>query len=725
VFVRATVTHGLVTSIDTQGALALPGVLAVFTYNDVPKVLFPTAGHPYNLVESRRDVADMRLLTEHVRYHGDPVAVVVAKDHLTAAKGARLVKVEYEKLPVLIDRTEALNPKAPQLHPHAPQNIVKHTKNECGGDVNNLLQAADLVVEGFYKTPMVQHCHLETVVSYAYMDASDHIVIVSSTQIPQIVRRIVGQALSLPLSQVRVIKPYVGGGFGNKQDVLLEPMVAFLTMKMGGAPVQIALSREECFTATRTRHPFEGKVKLALSQDGTFKAFDLEVWSKTGAYASHGHSVAAAAGSKSPYLYPRAAMRYEATTYYANVPTSGAMRGYGQPQLTFIIDSVVEEAAHALNIDPLELRLKNVARSGDKSPFNGHTIKAAGIYEALKKGAELFSWAAKRKAYENQSGPIRRGVGVACCSYGSNTYPSSVELAGARFILNQDGRVTLTLGATEIGQGADTALAQIAAECLNMPLSSFHVVTTQDTDHTPFDTGAYASRQIYTSSCAISAGAKLFKDKILATASLFSGIPSEAMKIEGINIVAIGDGQIIYTLADLALAAYYNIDYGTPIVAESSYKTRLNPPVYAASFVEVEVDIPLCRITVKEAWNVHDSGSIVNPKLAMGQVHGGMAMGLGWALYEEMILDSDGRVLNGNFLDYKIPTIMDLPNLNGAFVEIPDPDNPLGVRALAEPPLVTLAPALRHAVWQATGVKIDEIPITPKTFFNHFKKLTA
>ncbi|UQZ89698.1 xanthine dehydrogenase molybdenum-binding subunit XdhA [Deltaproteobacteria bacterium Smac51] len=722
VLVRSHIAHGLVKSIDTKAALALPGVEAVFTFEDVPDTLYPTAGHPYNLVIEKRDVSDRRLLTSHVRHYGDDVAVVVARDPLTAAKGAQLVKVEYEELPVLIGYKEALAPGATVLHEFMDNNVLRHSVIEHGGRVDELMKEAELVLEGVYHTPIVQHCHMETAVSYAYMDDDDHIVIVSSTQIPQIVRRVVGQALDIPWSRVRVIKPYLGGGFGNKQDVLVEPIAAFCSWKMGGVPVQVALSREECFTSTRTRHRFDGQIKMGLKKDGTFTAFDVKVWSQTGAYASHGHSIAGAAGSKSPYLYPRAAMRYDATTYYANVPSAGAMRGYGQPQVTFIMDCLVEEAAHALKMDPLELRLKNVARVGDVCQFNHHTIHAAGIYEALTRGGELIDWRKKREAYKNQTGPVRRGLGVACCSYGSNTYPAAVELAGARLILNQDGRVTLAMGATEIGQGADTALTQIASEALGIPMDQFNTVTIQDTDHTPFDTGAYASRQTYTSSTAIADAARQFKDKILDLAALISGVPRSALSINGGNIVGSDGEHLVMTLGELAMQSYYNIDFGNPIVSEATHKTRQNPPVYCCTFVDVEVDVPLCRVTVKEAWNVHDSGRIVNPKLASGQVHGGMGMGLGMALYEEMLIDEKGKVLNDNLLDYKMPTIMDLPDLDCAFVEVPDPTNPYGIRALGEPPLVSPAPAVRNAVWHATGVKVDEIPITPKVLFRYLEK---
>lgn len=722
VMVRSSIAHGKVLSIDTEEALCLSGVEAIFTAKDVPEYCFPTAGHPYNVIPEKNDVADRRLLTDYVRHYGDDVAVVVARDVLTATKAAHLVKVEYEEFTPLLTREEALAPDARQIHKGAPRNTINHTVFSGKDSIDDAMNNADHILSGHYTTPIIQHCHMETVVSYAYMDAEDHIVIVSSTQIPQIVRRIVGTALGMPWSKIRVIKPYIGGGFGNKQDVLIEPIVAFLTAKLGGTPVQMSLTREECFTSTRTRHPFEGEVRLGVKNDGTITGYDIKVFSKTGAYASHGHSIASAGGSKSAYLYPRASYRYEATTYYANLPSAGAMRGYGQPQVTFFVDCLVEEAANKIGMDPLEFRLKNVARIGDINPLSGKPILTAGIYESLQRGAEMIGWKEKRKAYIQQTGDIRHGIGVSCCSYGSNTYPVAVEVAGARLQLNQDGRVTLAAGATEIGQGADTALAQIAGECLGIPIESIHVVTNQDTDTTPFDTGAYASRQTYTSSSAIAKVCREFRDKIFSLASLLSGFPPDAMSIKGDKILGSDGKHVVMTLSELAIQSYYHIDLGNPIVAESTYKTRMNPPVFCCTFADIEVDIPLCRVTVKKIINVHDSGRIINPKLATGQVHGGMGMGIGWALYEEMLYDDKGKILNDNLLDYKMPTIMDISDLDCAFVEVLDPANPFGLRAIGEPPLVTPAPAIRNAVWHATGVKVDEIPITPKTLFRYLEK---
>ena len=720
-YVRSPIAHGKVKRIDVSKAAAFPGVDAVFTFADVPRFLFPTAGHAYSLDPNKRDVADRYLLTDHVRHHGDGVAIVVARDQLTAERAVELVDVEYEDLPVMTTADQALADGAYPLHPGG--NVLKQTA-VLSGDIEQAFAASDLVLEGDYHTPIHQHCHMETVISYAYMEKDDHIIIVSSTQIPHIVRRVVGISLGIPWSNVRVVKPYLGGGFGRKQDVLEEPMCAFLTMKLGGIPVKIELTREECFTASRTRHSFDIKGKMGVSRDGTIKAYELDVKSNTGGYASHGHSIAAAAANKIPYLYPRLVFGYKALTFYSNLPNAGAMRGYGAPQATFALESLVEEAAYKLGMDPVDFRLKNVARLGDCNPVNKKEIKSCGITECLTRGRETFGWDKRRAACLEQSGPIRRGVGVACFSYGSNTYPAGVEVSGARLVMNQDATVNLQVSATEIGQGADTVFAQMAADVLCIPDSWVRTISTQDTDVSPFDPGAFASRQSYVVGPAILEAATLLKEKIIAHAALMSGQPALNLSIRDGKVVFISrPDYVLYEMPEVVMNAYYNQDQGQPFFAESSYKTRTNPPSFGCTFVEVEVDMPLCKVTIKNILNVHDSGRILNPDLAVGQVHGGMGMAIGGALFEEMLIDAkSGLVLNDNLLDYKFPTILDLPDLHCAFVDTHEPQSAFGNKSLGEPPIISPGPALRNAIWMATGVKIDELPITPKRLYEHLAR---
>ena len=722
-YLRSTIAHGRVKKIDTRKARSLAGVEAVFTYEDVPQNKFATAGHPYSLDAAHKDVADRLLLTQQVRYWGDEIAVVVAENNLVLQEALKLIELEYEPYAPLVTMEAALAEGAREIHA-GTKNVIGESRYAVGGKIEEALADADVVLEGRYQTQICQHCHIENHIAYAYMDDLEHIVVVSSTQIPHIARRIVGEALGLPWGRIRVIKPYIGGGFGAKQDVILEPMVAFLTMKLGGRPVKIDLSREECMMATRTRHPFEIKMRAGANQDGNLVALDMDVLSNTGAYASHGHSVAGAAGAKSRLLYPRAAMRYHARTVYTNTPTAGAMRAYGAPQLLFALDCIIEETARKIGMDPVEFRIKNVARQGDAEPLSGERFKSCGLVECLQRGKQLIRWDEKRAAWpKRQTGPTRRGLGVACFSYASGTYPVCMEIAGARIILNQDASLHIQVGATEIGQGLDTIVAQMAAETIGIPFEHVHVVSTQDTDVAPFDTGAYASRQAYVTSNAVFRAARELKAKILEHAGRVTGILGGELDIADGMIVHRGDrSREVVSLRDVALDAYYDKERGGQLTAEVSHKTRTNAPTFGCTFVEVAVDVPLCKVEIKEIYNVHDSGVILHPAMARGQVQGGAAMGIAAGLYEELLIDPEtGRIYNNNFLDYKIPTVVDVPDIGCEFIETYEPTSGYGNKALGEPPIISPPPAIRNAIWDATGIQINKLPMTPHALFRHFK----
>ncbi len=722
-YFRSNIAHGRVVRIDPSRAKGLPGVDGVFTFEDVPKNRFATAGHPYSLDPNHNDVPDRLLLTDYVRYEGDEIAVVVAADELVAQKALALIEVEYETYKPLVRPEDVMAADAHELHQRT-RNIVKEHAFTAGGDPEQARQESDHLLKGTFNTQVLQHCHLENHSAYAYMDDLDKIVIVSSTQIPHIARRIVGEALSLPLGRIRVIKPHIGGGFGNKQDVILEPMVAFLTWKLGGVPVRLKLDREECMVGTRVRHPFRVRVEMGVQKDGTVNLIDFDALSCTGAYASHGHSIAAAGAAKSHYMYPRAVYNCHARTIYGNFPVGGAMRGYGSPQMTFAIECIMEDAARALGMDSVEIRLKNAALPGDKSQITKKPLLTCGLVACLEKGRELIQWEQKRAEWpRSQDGPIRRGLGVASFSYGSGTYPVCVEAASARTILNQDGSVHLQVGATEIGQGSDTALAQMAAETLGLPLDRVHVVSCQDTDVAPFDTGAYASRQTYVSGQAVIRTARQLRDKILDYVGAISDLEARDLDIKNGHIVIRQTPEtMVMSLKDVAIDAYYQKDRGGQITAEMSYKTRSNAHVFGCTFVDLEVDIPLCRVKINEIYNVHDCGVVINPLNAEGQVLGGMAMSIGAALYEKLMIDPDsGRIYNNNLLDYKVPTIMDIPDLGTAFVETKEPTHPFGSKALGEPPVLSPAPAIRNAVLDATGVAVNELPLNPKTLYTYFK----
>jgi len=722
VYVRSTIAHGRVVRISTEAARAMPGVRGVFTYEDVPQIKFATAGHPYAMDRAARDVEDRLLLTRDIRLEGDEIAVVVADSELVARRAARLVEVEYETYPTLVTPEAVLAEEALRLHPDG--NIVGEHCYEVGGEVQLAEQEAALVLDGSYSTAMVQHCHLENHIAYAYMEDGGNIIVVSSTQIPHIARRIISEALDFPLGSIKVVKPYIGGGFGAKQDVVVEPMVAFLTRKLNGAPVQINLTREETMSCTRTRHPFHGKIRGGIDSQGILKFLDLDVVSVTGAYASHGHAIAFAGGAKTCAMYPRSVIRYHARTIYANTPTAGAMRAYGTPQVVFIVECLMEELARKANLDPLEFRLRNVGLPGDINPLNQQVIIDHGLKACLEKGREVFDWDRKKEEYaDRKSGTVRSGIGVACFSYASGTYPGNVEIAGCRLILNQDGSVHAHVGATEIGQGSDTAFAQMTAETTGIRYDDIKVISTQDTDYTPFDTGAYASRQTYVNGQAVYKASLEFREKILTYAEEICGRAKEALTIAGDRVVYAAHPQTtVITLRELALDSYYHKNRGGQIISEVSFKARTNAPVFGCTFVALDVDIELCKVTIRQIVNVHDSGKIINPLMAAGQVHGGMSMGIGAALFEELLVDEEtGHVYNNNLLDYKLPTITDMPDLECAFVETLEPTASYGQKALGEPPAISPAPAIRNAILDATGVAPSQLPMSPKSLFKLFK----
>lgn len=720
--VRAPVANGLVRGFDLSEAQAVPGVVRIFTCFDVPDIQFPTAGHPWSTEKAHQDICDRKLLNTRIRVWGDEIAVVVARDRVSAARAARLVHAEIKAFPPLSTPAEAMAPGATPLHSEHPDNVLSHSQFHLGEGTFAQAAAAPgaVVVSGHYSVPAVQHCHMEPVHSAAYMEGQK-ITVITSTQIPHIVRRVCGQALGIPWSRVRVVKPYIGGGFGNKQDVLVEPLAAWLTTQLGGHAVEIELSREEVLGCTRTRHAFDWDAQAAASPDGTLLARTYRAWSNQGGYASHGHAIAANAANIFKQCYrDRVSLDSESYTVYTNRPTAGAMRGYGIPQGCFITEALTDDLADALGMDPLEFRLKNCVQAGYVDPHNGITMHSYGLAQALEKGRQAIGWDEKRRRYQNQTGPRRRGVGMALFTYKSNVYPISLETASCRMALHEDGRVTVQMGATEIGQGADTAFTQIAAESIGLPVSAIDIQSTQDTDVTPFDTGAYASRQTYVSGTACKMTGESLRGKILDYAARMLGRSPQGLTITDGNILDEA-GQAVLTVADVGMESCYSLTDSRHLTAEETYHCEQNTFSTGACFAEIEVDIPLGQIHVLRLINVHDSGRLINPKLAEAQVHGGMSMGLGYALSEELLFDDACKPLNANLLDYKIPTAMDTPKLEALFVEVDDPTGPYGNKALGEPPAIPVAPAIRNALLHATGVSVHSLPLTPQKLIEHFR----
>ncbi|HQD76831.1 MAG TPA: xanthine dehydrogenase molybdenum-binding subunit XdhA [Bacillota bacterium] len=733
---RSTIANGWVKRIDTSKAVALPGVEAVVTYEDVPKHTFPTAGHPYSKDPEHQDVADRNLLTRRVRFYGDEIAAVVAVDEFTAEQALKLIEVEYEEYEPILTAEDALKEGAVEIH-QGTKNIIDHTGYELG-DVAAAFAGADYIFEDEFKTSTVQHCQLENHICYAYVESDGRIVIITSTQIPHIVKRIAGQALGVPWGKIRVIKPCVGGGFGSRQDVVQEPLTAFLSLAVHGRPVKLEYSREECMIASRVRHAINFKIKTGVKKDGTIVARELQAISLNGGYASHGHAVVSNAGSKFNYLYPYNATKFDATTVYTTAPVAGAMRGYGIPQVIFALESHMDDIARSLGLDPIEFRLKNLVQQGYVDPLTGIRVDSCGIRECIARGKELIGWDEEKaqgkgdtataerelpQLKKEQTGTRRRGLGMACFSYTSGIHPEGLEIAGARIVLNQDGSVQLQIGATEIGQGSDTVLAQMTAETIGIPVEIVHVLSTQDTDLTPFDTGAYASRQTYISGMAVVKAAEEIKAKVLNYASGMTGIPAGSMDIVNAWLVYKHNGERIISLADVALDSYYNRVSASPITADVSNNARINALSFGCTFAEVEVDLATCKVEVLKIYSVHDAGKIINPQLAEAQVHGGVSMGLGYALSEQLLFDpKTGKPLNNNLLDYKLPTIMDIPEIGASFVETYEPSGPYGSKSLGETPTIPTSPAIRNAILDATGIKFNELPINPHLMFKKFKE---
>ena len=722
--VHSTIAHGKVLSVDTSEAEKIEGVVKIVTCFDLGQYrnYFPTAGHPWSTDVSHQDVADRLLLTDEVKFYGDDVAAVIAENEVAANQALRAIKVEYEEYPVVTDVLEAMKDGAPQIHKDYPNNILKHTSLSRGNYAEAIKEEGLTVVDRWYNTEPVQHCHIENFICYAYAEGK-RITIVASTQIPHIARRVVGQALGIPWGDVRVIKPYIGGGFGNKQDILYEPLCAFLSLQVGGHLVKLDCSREETFFANRTRHGIKFHIISHVRKDGTYAARKIEAFSNQGAYASHGHSIAAKGLGAFPQLYPCDNVEGDAYTVFTNRPVAGAMRGYGIPQAMFAVESHTEDVAKIMGIPPIDFRLKNLMPQGYKDAFSKNENYYDTFRQCIEKGKAYMDYDNRVKELSKQTGRVRTGIGMAAFWYNTAVWPISLESSSSRMVLNQDGSVTLQLGETEIGQGADTAFSQMAAEVLGISTDEVHVVSNQDTDITPFGTGSYASRQTYVGGFSISKTAGLLKQKILDYAYILTNMPPAITDIKNSMIIRTTDNRELISLKDLATEALYSLSDSRHITAESTAQIKSNAYSFGCCFAEVEVDIDMCKAKLTKIINVHDCGKLINPALAKAQVEGGMSMGIGYALSEVQLVDKKtGKVLNDNLLDYKLSTCMDHPHLETAFIENPEPTSPFGTKSLGEPPVCPVAPAIRNAIMNATGVGVNELPLRPEKLYEYFDK---
>ena len=708
------VAHAKVLKVDTSKALKLPGVVAVFTHDDVPKNKFTWTGHPY----PDDTPLDSLILNEIVRFIGDPVAAVVAISEDVAKEALALIEVEYEELEHVLTMEAAMTSEI-ELH-GGTRNIAGDTAYDIG-DVRLAFNGADCIVEDEFKTQIVQHCPIENHVSIAIPEMSGRVTVHSATQSPFTVRRLLSNALGIPVGNIRVIKSFVGGGFGGKQDMCQEALNAFLALKTRRI-VKLEYTREDDMVSTRTRHSMVFNLKTGLNKDGKIVARQLKLISNTGAYSGHGHSVVLNISSVFPVLYPCKNLSFEGTTYYTNLPIASAMRGYGIPQLTYAVESHMDNIAKKTHIDPIEFRLKNLCGKGYTGPKSGFTIESFGLKEVIDIGRIKSQWEKKRVEYssDNTEGCIKKGLGMACFVYASCTTPHLSEISSAKVQMNEDGSAILFIGAADIGQGTDTIFAQVAAEELGIKIESIKVVAV-DTDVCPFDLGAYASRQTYVGATAVKKAAIKCREQILEIASKEYGLPRHKLVISDGYICDEEHKQMAH-ISEITMKAIYEIGEGKLIHGVATNTPKTNAYSFGANFAEVEVDTKTGKVDVTKIWAIHDSGKIINPVLAEGQVYGGVLMGVAYGLYEEIHISDTGKVLNNNLLDYKIPTIKDAPPIEVIFVETEEPSSGYGEKSLGEPPILAAAPAIRNAIFNATALELNELPMNPQRILQKIRE---
>lgn len=725
--------HARITRVDTSRAEALPGVHAVLTHHNVPRVPFTTAGqgHP------EPSPYDYYTFDRKVRYVGDRVAAVAADTADIAEHALSLIEVEYEILPAVLDADESMREGAPIIHDEEESTGIYDAKRNLAarveaavGDVEDALSKSEVVLDREYVVPYVQQVPIEPHVSMAWLDEDNRIVIRTSTQVPFHARRIVARAIGVPVKRIRVIKPRIGGGFGAKQEVMIEDLVALLALRTR-RPVKLEYTRAEEFVSSRTRHPQKLRLRVGATREGDLTAMDLQVLANTGAYGSHALTVQTCTGQKPLSLYRCPNLRFIANVVYTNLPIAGAYRGYGVPQGFFAVESAIDELAYTLDLDPLELRKRNMVRTGDNLELakilgegkEGHPqiVESCGLAECIEKGASAIGWWGRGNGGRTprESAPhLRRGIGVACLMHG--TAIPGVDMGAASLKMNEDGSFNCQIGATDLGTGADTVIAQIVAETLHVPVDDV-LVYAADTDMTPFDVGAYASSTTYISGRAAMKAALDVKRQILEVASnLLDGEPTEALEIRDKRVIRARDQKSV-TFAEISLYSLYAHDQ-FQIQGVASHVSIDCPPPFAAQFAEVEVDIETGHVRLLRFVSAVDCGQAINPIMCEGQIEGGAMQGMGYGLTEEFGFDETGRMCNPSLRDYKIFSSADMPDMQTILVTTHERTGPYGAKSVAEIPIDGPAPAIANAVYDAIGVRLRQIPLVPERVWNAMRE---
>lgn len=703
---RSPHAYARIADIDTSIAKKIPGVEAIFTYHDVPNTMFTLAGQSY----PEPSPYDRKILDEYVRYVGDPVAIIAAIDEKTAEKAMKLIKVKYEVLEAVIDYEKALDSDIlvhrEAAHTNYPigydnKRNVASSYLETKGDVEKGFAESDVIIEETYYTQPQIHAMMETYRTACYLDAHGRLNVISSTQIPFHVRRHLARALEMPSSKIRVMKPKLGGGFGGKQTSVCEIYPAFVTMKTG-KPSKIVYTRKETQACSNTRHAMRLKVKIGSDREGNIKAIDINVLSNTGAYGEHAPTVTALVVYKTFPLYAKVPMRCKADIVYSNTTVGGAFRGYGATQGTFAVESAVNELAHKLGLDPTEVRMKNLV---DQSETVSGDIK-----KCIEIGKEAFDW--KNRCVKDMGNGKVRASGMAVTMQGSGI--QGVDTASATLKLHDSGDYTLYIGVTDMGQGCDTVTAQMAAEILEVPMEKI-IVNSADTDVSPYDPGAYASSGTYVTGNAVILAAKKMREEVMKMASFLMKTPVEELEYMGEYVQDKNGNQLSIKEIGVRSVSFEGMNQ---ITTTATWGGKTSPPPFIASFAEVEVDTMTGETKVVDFLSVVDCGLPINPALAQVQVEGGIAQGIGLALYEDIQFDERGKMKHDTLMQYKIPSRKDLGNnIKVMFSYSNEPTGPFGAKSIGEVVINTASPAIADAIYNATNRRLRSLPMTSEKIF--------
>lgn len=712
---RSPHANAIVEEIHTEIAKKIPGVVDIYTWEDVPKTRFAIAGQTY----PEPSPYDRLIIDRHVRFVGDVVAIIAAEDEKAACKAMKLVKVKYNVLEPVLDFHKAKdNPVL--VHPEddwyppvdvggdAKRNVIAHELSG-DGDVDAVISDCEVSFSHAYHMRAFNQAMMETFRTYTCLDRYGRLHVISSTQIVFHVRRILSRALGIPKSKIRVEKPRIGGGFGAKQTAVSEVYPAFVTMQTG-RPAKLIFTRYESQIAGSPRHEMEVTVRLGADRDGHIRGLDLYTLSNTGAYGEHGPTTVGLSGHKSIPLYTGGleAFRFGYDVVYTNTMAAGAYRGYGATQGIFALESSVNELAESLGIDPTQIREKNMLREGMKMPaYYGETANACALDRCMARCRELFGWEEKYPVREMGDGKVRT-AGVAMAMQGSCI--SNVDVGSATVKLADDGTFNLIIGAADMGTGCDTILAQMVAECMDCSVDDVAVFGA-DTDASPYDSGSYASSTTYVTGKAVELVCEELKKKLCAIAAGMLGCEPEETVFEDGCVRKINTDECV-TLAQISVKDQVANDIAA--VATASHSSPVSPPPYMVGMVEIELDRYTGEVKILDYVAVVDCGIAINPALARIQAEGGIVQGIGHTLFENITYDETGKPVESNFMQYKIPTRLDMGHLRVEFENSYEPTGPFGAKSIGEIVINTPAPAIAHAIYRATGVWHRELPITPE-----------